>query len=178
MADHDRRTQWLNRGKLVPLPPRCSSLNRGMIGILMAQFRMSAAKWNSLFPYTTTMAIGLSLSRRQIGFMEALSKQNRDAHERKRTRALTAGSIKSRHGTTLAVARANLATLGPAPGVKVFKGFTPPKRGARTGDLYVRGTTKAICVGYNLWAFADGSRQRLKGNIWITTPPIDFETVD
>ena len=129
------------------------------------------------------MALGLSLSRRQIGFMEALSKQNRDAHERKRDRALTAGSVKRRHGTTLAVARANLAVLvrvgnEVTTGVKVFKGFTPPKRGARTGDLYVRGTTKAICVGYNLWAFADGSRQRLKDNVWITTPPIDFEAVD
>jgi hypothetical protein len=173
MANHERRTRWLNRGKLVPLPPACSSLDRTTIGLLLCRNKISEVKLLTLTRYTPVPE-----SRRQQGFMDALERQNDAAKERKQVRAATAGAVTKRHGTTLALARANLATLEQKPGVKVFKGFTPPKRGARTGDLYISGATKAICIGFHLWSFADGSRQRLKDNKWTTVPPIDFEAVD
>lgn len=173
MANHERRTRWLNRGKLVPLNTPCSSLGKTMIGLLLAANGISTHKWSTLTAYTRAPE-----SRRQRGFIAALERQNTAAKERKQVRATTAGAVSKRHGTPLSVARANLDTLEQKPGVKVFKGFQPPKRGARTGDLYIHGAAKAICVGWHTWAYADGSRQCLKDNAWIIMPPIDFEAVD
>jgi hypothetical protein len=52
--------------------------------------------------------------------------------------------------------------------VKLFKGYTPPKRRARVGDVHERSDgIRGLCVGWNLWAYSDGSHVHLNGNTWI-----------
>jgi len=175
MATHIRRTNWLDRGRLVPQPAPVSSLGRTMIGLLMAAGRMSSNKQRTVCRYTE-----MPSSRRMMGFMYACHKQQETARFNAGVRAQTAGAVSKRHGTSLAVAKATLSTFtsDSNPGVKVFKGFTLPKRGARTGDLYITATDRAVCVGHNLWHHADGSRSRLVKHAWTTTPAIDFEALD
>lgn len=120
----------------------------------------------------------------QTGFEWAKSDQVYEARKRTLVRLLTRGSVAKRHGKPLLAVRVGLQDPMPATmtetksGVKIFKGFTPPKRGARTGDLYMRGDTKAVCIGWNLWEFNDGHRLRLQGKQWVTIPATDMDAVD
>ena len=118
------------------------------------------------------------------GFEWAKSYQVYEACKRTLMRLVTRGSVAKRHGKSLSAVRVGLQDLMPATvtetksGVKIFKGFTPPKRGARTGDLYMRGDAMAVCIGWNLWEFKDGHRLRLQGKGWVTIPATNMDAVD
>ena len=176
MATHIRRTNWLDRGRLVPQPAPVSSLGRTMIGLLMAGGRMSPRKQRTVCRY-----IEMPSSKRMLGFRQACYTQQQEAQSKAAARAHTAGAVSKRHAAPLSVVKANLNDFEATPhfpGVKIFKGFTLPKRGARTGDLYITATNRAVCVGHNLWHHADGSRSRLVKHAWTTTPAIDFDALD
>jgi hypothetical protein len=117
--------------------------------------------------------------RRIAGFLRAVEHQRAASESMKAVREDFKGSVVYRLGTTLqsalssdkiaaaavaaaasaAVAAAAIAATEPY-GVKVFRGFTPPKRGARVGDIYKRGTLTARCTGHHLWTYTDGSMMR------------------
>jgi hypothetical protein len=53
--------------------------------------------------------------------------------------------------------------------IKLFKGHTPPKRRARVGDVHEqKNGIRGLCVGWNLWAYSNGTRLRLEGNRWVS----------
>jgi hypothetical protein len=176
MATHIRRTNWLNRGRLVPVGPSVSSLGSTLIGLLMSRGRMSRTKRQAVCP-----SAAMPSGQRVRGFMWAQARQIEAAQHNAANRGATAGAVSKRHGTTLAVAKTNLSTFtsdSMNPGVKVFKGFTLPKRGARSGDLYITPTNRAICIGHNLWLNADGSKSRLVKHAWTHVQATDFEALD
>jgi len=187
LANHVRRTNWLERGKLVAQPARLSTLTKPLLGLLLSHRNISRTKIEALEASCQLHSTEFFyLQKRRHGLLRAIETQQTAAQWRKSAYSATSGSIVERLGTTLLCARAELVQDADAFVLKhttarkvtVFKGFTPPKRGARTGDLYVRDDKKAICVGFHLWYFSDGSRTNLQGNTWVVTPPIDFEAVD
>jgi hypothetical protein len=55
-------------------------------------------------------------------------------------------------------------------GTKVFKGYTPPKRHFRLGDIHEqKDGCRGVCIGHNLWRYSNGEYKRLDGKgKWLT----------
>ena len=164
-ATHMRRMRWLERGKLVACPNKLSSLPQSTLGLLTQKKGIAGHK--KFLLYTESTRLGEELRSRRInGFKEALRHQESVATQLKESRALTKGSVVSRTGQSL---RDFVQAPMQSPGIKTFKGFTPPKRGARVGDLWESGSKQGICTGYNLWTLSDGTKTHLDKatNKWI-----------
>jgi len=165
-ATHMRRMRWLERGKLVPCPKKLSSLPKSTLGLLAKQKPISPSKMQLLC--NESVQLGEQITQRRInGFKEAKLRQMSLAKQVKDERAQTKGSVVRR--TTLPLSSFVQAPM-QSPGIKTFKGFTPPKRGARVGDLWESGSKHGICTGYNLWSLSDGTKTHLDKttNTWIS----------
>jgi hypothetical protein len=150
IATHDRKTNWLNKGRLSALPPPLSSVGKLMIGYLLG-FRKMGKEKHTRFDWLITD--DKERNRRSIGLLDAISMQQAAAKERKVVRTTTAGNNSMRVATGV--------------GVKVFTGFTLPKSGARVGDRYEKDGRTARCVGFHLWLWSDGTKSHLDGKHWI-----------
>jgi len=151
IATHERKTNWLNKGKLCTVPPPLNGEGKLMIGYLLGYRKMGKekqARFNYLIPDDKER------SRRKCGLYDAIYQQQAAAEERKEVRTATSGNNKER--------------LTSGVGVKVFTGFTLPKRGARVGDRYEKDGRTARCVGFHLWLWSDGNKSHLDGKRWIT----------
>ena len=183
IATHQRHNNWLARGKIGRLGRSLTSLGQGQIGLLLSVNRVKMWRFLDLLDLFPTVS-EYSISRRMRGLLESLKKQRALAKTVIYWRTHTAGAVKKRHDIPLHIAKARLLDLNPDALVtkkgiiKVFSGFKLPKRGARVGDIYIRGGARAICIGRNLWMHADGSRSRLVKNAWVKTLPTDFEGMD
>lgn len=151
VVTHERKTRWLDKGKLCAMPPPLSGEGKLMIGYLLG-FRQMGKEKPTRFDWLITD--DKERNRRGNGLVDAIYKQQSVAHEKKTVRNETAGN--------------NAERLATGAGVKVFTGFTLPKRGARTGDRYEKDGRAAQCVGFHLWLWADGTKSRLDGKNWIT----------
>jgi hypothetical protein len=56
------------------------------------------------------------------------------------------------------------------PSTKVFKGYTPPKRHFRLGDIHEpKDGCRGVCIGHNLWRYSTGEYKRLDGKgKWVS----------
>jgi len=151
IATHERKTNWLNKGRLSAVPPPLSSVGKLMIGYLLG-FRKMGKEKQQRFDWLITYE--KERNRRSIGLLDAISMQQSAAYEKKELRTATAGN--------------NTERLASGAGVKVFTGFTLPKRGARVGDSYEKDGRTAQCVGFHLWRWSDGTKSHLDGKRWIT----------
>jgi hypothetical protein len=160
---HDRRMRWLERGKLVPCPPPLSSLSKTTIGLLLSRRRTGTKK--SMDLHAASAAMGESVnSRRQFGLEMAIQVQKEAAQSRLNTRKATSGSVAKRSvpgGALDAIVACHFGEGNPPHGCKVTQGFTPPKHGARVGDLWVKDDQMGVCVGFNLWHLNDGNKTYL-----------------
>jgi hypothetical protein len=171
---HSRRMRWLERGKLVPLPPSLSSLPKTTIGLLLSRRRTGYMKSQALHAASTAMGESVN-SRRQFGLEQAIHAQLQAAVRCLEIRRATSGSVAKRGGgpsATLAdiVTQHFHPTAHTPQGCKVFQGFTPPKHGARVGDLWVKDEQRGVCVGFNLWRLNDGNKTYLDKATkkWVT----------
>jgi len=186
ILSHRRQWHWLmERGKLVPLPPQIKRLDRLVLGYMLNRHCMTIAKRYRL-EREIRERFGLEPpSKRRIeGLLKAIEDQQRTKDSYRSQRERTKGSVALRltdHTSGLQAIVAELQTKRPeirtefaypnAPSYKVkcFKGHTPPKRRARVGDIHETADgLRGMCVGWNLWAYSDGSRLRLDGNRWRT----------
>ena len=160
---HSRRLRWLERGKLVPCPPSLSSLPKTTIGLLLSRRRTGYMKSQTL--HAAALAMGESLnSYRMFGFEQAIHAQLQAAVRCLEIRKATSGSVAKRSvpgGNLDAIVACHFAEGNPPHGSKVFQGFTPPKHGARVGDLWVKDEQRGVCVGFNLWRLNDGNKTYL-----------------
>jgi hypothetical protein len=160
---HDRRMRWLERGKLVPCPPPLSSLSKTTIGFLLSRRRTGHVKSRNLLLLLRAMGESLN-SRRQFGLELAIQTQKEAAQSRLSIRKATSGSVAKRSvpgGTLDAIVACHFGEGNPPHGCKVFQGFTPPKHGARVGDLWVKDDQRGVCVGFNLWRLNNGNKTYL-----------------
>lgn len=157
---HSRRMRWLERGKLVPCPPTLSSLSKVTIGLLLSRRCTGVKKSQELHALSEVIGEPVN-SRRQFGLDRAIQQQQQAAVRCLEIRRETSGSVANRGiGCTLdaIVAHHFHPTAHPPHGCKLFQGFTPPKRGARVGDLWVKDDQRGVCVGFNLWRLNDGNK--------------------
>ena len=150
IATHERKTKWLNRGKLCAVPPALRTEGRMMIGYILGLKRMGKEKSRRL---AFLIPDYKEHQRRSFGLWRKIEIQQEEAQRRKMVRTETAGN--------------NTERLATGVGVKVFTGFTLPKRGARTGDRYEKDGRAAQCVGFHLWQWVDGTKSRLDGKHWV-----------
>jgi hypothetical protein len=184
MSNHTRQTTWLVRGKLVPLPPRIKSLDKLVLGYMLGKGRgrMGSAMRGNIEIQLIQLHGSLPHKRRINGLLIAIQIQQSNKEIVSMHRERTKGSVALRltnHADGLPAIVAQLQTKKPELSiglgttlnymVKLFKGYTPPKRRARVGDIHERSDgMRGMCVGWNLWAYSDGSRLRLDGNRWRT----------
>lgn len=160
---HARRMRWLERGKLVPCPPPLSSLTKTTIGLLLSPRRTGKKKIMDLHAASAAMGEPVN-SRRMLGLEMAIQVQLQAAVRQLQIRRATSGSVAKRSvpgGNLDAIVACHFGEGNPPHGCKVTQGFTPPKHGARVGDLWVKDDQMGVCVGFNLWRLKDGSKTYL-----------------
>jgi hypothetical protein len=160
---HDRRMRWLERGKLVPCPPPLSSLSKTTIGALLSRRRTGHLKSRNLSAASAAMGESVN-NRRMFGLEMAIQVQLQAAVRQLQIRRATSGSVAKRSvpgGDLEAIVACHFGEGNPPHGCKVTQGFTPPKHGARVGDLWVKDDQMGVCVGFNLWRLNDGSKTYL-----------------
>ena len=169
LSSHSRHLKWLERGNLVPCPSRLSSLPRETLGLLFRQNSISRDKKKTLLAESARLGEPLNM-RRLKGLKEAVTRQQNKALELNEARRKTEGSVVKRTKLPLSnyVKTVFAAGQRQSPGIKTFKGYTPPKHGARIGDVWESNGIKGICTGYNLWTLSDGTKTVLKTNKWIS----------
>ena len=170
--NHERKGRWLHRGKLVPCPPRLSSLSKLELGLMLSvTCKMSCRKFNRLTEYFKYDVDKCWATRRGLGLVNAIEKQMALKRRFVEMRLSTKDSARSRLGMRVSEVFADIETVKLLPGVKVFKGFTPPKRGARVGDIHQPDSSLiyGVCAGYNLWRYSDNSTMALTNKQWIIT---------
>ena len=164
ISTHSRRRNWLNKGRLVPLPKQINSLIPQELNFLIRGSRMGVQTRGRLGAEILILGGNYPECRRLNGFLRAVSQQRTAAEDRRAERKIDKGCVVNRLGTTLQTALLTDKSSETAPalrsGVKVFEGCCPPKRGARVGDVYRRGARYARCVGHHLWSYMDGSTMR------------------
>lgn len=162
ITTHNRQRIWLTKGKLVPLPKKLGELLPQELNFLIRGSRMGAEIKARLSVDILRLGGEYPAYRRIAGFLRAVEHQRAASESMKAVREDFKGSVVYRLGTTLQSALSTDKIAAPAEpyGVKVFRGFTPPKRGARVGDIYKRGTLTARCTGHHLWTYTDGSMMR------------------
>jgi len=167
--NHERKGRWLHRGKLMPCPPRLSSLSKLELGLMLSvRCPPSLKKFRDLTRNFDHYVNPLWSSWRGWGLVKAIEKQMAAKRSFVALRSSTKDSVKLRLGLALSEVFIDIETVKLRPGVKVFKGFTPPKRGARVGDIHQQESapTYGVCVGYNLWRYSDNSTMVLTGKQW------------
>ena len=153
---HERRTRWLEKGCLVPCPIPLQKETKTVFHLIQdGQYLRRSVLYRQATELLGRELSTIEILSRRKGLECAIQRQKDVANTNKQVRANTAGSIVSRLGTTLSMAlmdnHDDLQKRMSNPGVKVFKGFTPPKRGARTGDYWMNSGKIFICSGYYLW---------------------------
>lgn len=170
---HSRRMRWLERGKLVPCPGPLSKLPKLTIGLLLARLSLSRSKkYYELECQSARMGECITL-RRQAGLELAILRQQDEAARVAAARQRTKGPG-MRRGNIQTAVMFGYGHVDQLPeGCKVFKGFTPPKRGARVGDVWLRDEAddaRGVCVGHNLWALKNNTKVYLDRATkkWVT----------
>ena len=173
---HERRTRWLEKGRLVPCPIPLQKENKTVFHLIQdGQILRSSCLYRRATALLGRELSTIEILSRRKGLECAIQRQKDVANTNKQVRVDTAGSIVCRLGTTLSMAimdnHDDLQKRMSNPGVKVFKGFTPPKRGARTGDYWMNSGKIFICSGYYLWTnlYDNSHRIILQGKKWCFT---------
>jgi hypothetical protein len=182
---HARQTRWLiGRGKLVPLPPRIKSLDRLILGFMLGKGRgcIGVAMRGRIGSQIIQLHGSIPHGRRIAKLLHAIRDQQNTKECYRSHRERTKESVALRltdHTAGLPAIVTQLQTKNPeistefpnSPNysVKLFRGYTPPKRRARVGDIHQKiDGVRGMCVGWNLWAYSNGTRLRLDGKHWIS----------
>jgi len=188
ISNHVRNTRWLmGRRKLIPLPPRIKCLPRLVLGYMLGKGRgrMGVALRERIVSQITRLYGSIPDPRRITKLLNAIRDQERTKESYRSHREHSMGSVTLRltdHAAGLPAIVAQLQTKKPEfefstefpdyrpnYNVKLFRGYTPPKRRARVGDIHQKiDGVRGMCVGWNLWAYSNGSRLRLDGNRWVS----------
>jgi len=170
---HERKTNWLSKGHLVPCPPTLKAEGKMMIGYLLCTYRHNKKKKElseRLFPRGAPS--DKEFSMRQNGLMMAIWGQKAAASEAKNVRLVAKGSVVKRLGCSLGDYKKGVLGDQPTEGCKTFKGFLPPKKGSRTGDFWVkdgdRDCDRYTCIGYHLWLNPNGTKLSLQKGKWVS----------
>jgi len=176
IALHDRKTQWLERGHLMPCPPKLCTESKMFIGFLLCSPRAhwrKAEQLSSMLFRPVFQPSSISLGRRRAGLLSAIAAQEDEAKRKQAIRDESKGSVVLRLGCNVNdyiekpwLSRYRVFSQ-PTAGCKVFKGFMPPKKGARTGDFWLKDHEKSLCIGFHLWLKPDGTKLRLQKGKWL-----------
>lgn len=167
---HERKTNWLSKGHLVPCPQKLKAEGALMIGFLLASRYKNYKKVKELKErlfHPWNMPSEKALSSRHYGLLEAIRKQQEAALHAKAVRLVAKGSVVKRLGCSLEDYKKTPWTAVMSANCKTFKGFLPPKKGSRTGDFWVKDGVKHTCIGYHLWLNPYGTKLSLQKGKWV-----------
>ena len=169
---HQRRKAWLDKGKLMPLPPPISTLSKIELGVLLS---MSGRKCSNKKLKALQALLPSEISWQRISkFAANVWHQQQAKIQRRIERDMTKGRVILRTDvelTNLNPQKIARIQTGLGTAIKRFTGAMPPKRRARLGDIHDMGNgILGVCVGYHIWLYSNGMRFGLRDKKWVYLP--------